>query len=75
MLDGSLALGRGLPLDLTVHLALRAATTERRTGPDDAWTLAAYARYAAETDPERTADVVVRLDDPRHPALVDRERR
>ncbi len=70
VLDGSLALGRGLPLDLTVHLAVRTATVERRTGPDDAWTLAAYARYAVETDPERAADVVVRVDDPRHPALV-----
>lgn len=74
VLDGSLALGQGLPLDLTVHLAVRAATVERRTEPDDAWTLAAYARYGAETDPERAADVVVRVDDPHHPALVDRER-
>lgn len=70
VLDGSLALGQGLAVDLAVHLALRAATVERRTGPDDAWTLAAYARYAAETDPARAADVIL-VDDPRHPALVD----
>ncbi|WP_069385392.1 uridine kinase [Cellulosimicrobium cellulans] len=73
VLDGSLALGHGLPLDVTVHLAVRATTIARRTPPDDAWTLDAYARYAAETDPEGTADVVVRVDDPRHPALVDRD--
>jgi hypothetical protein len=74
LLDGSLALGHGLALDLTVHLAVREATIARRTAPDDAWTLAAYARYAAETDPERVADVVVRVDDPHHPALVHRDR-
>jgi hypothetical protein len=72
VLDGSLALGRGLATDLAVHLALRAATIGRRTVPADAWTLPAYARYAAEVAPERVADVVVRVDDPRHPALVER---
>jgi len=34
------------------------------------WTLPAYERYAEEVMPEYLADVVVRLDDPRHPALV-----
>ncbi|MFC8922989.1 uridine kinase [Cellulosimicrobium sp. NPDC057127] len=74
VLDGALALGQGLPLDVAVHLAVRATTIARRTPPDDAWTLAAYARYATEAAPERTADVVARVDDPRRPALVDRER-
>ncbi|RRR70113.1 uridine kinase, partial [Streptomyces sp. RP5T] len=32
------------------------------------WTLPAYERYAEETDPVGTADVLVRADDPRHPA-------
>jgi hypothetical protein len=27
-------------------------------------------RYADEVDPAQFADVVVRVDDPRHPALV-----
>jgi hypothetical protein len=72
VLDGSLALGRGLATDLTVHLALRSATIERRTAAADAWALPAYARYAAEVAPERAADVVVRVDDARHPALVER---
>ncbi|MCB7135854.1 uridine kinase [Cellulosimicrobium marinum] len=70
VLDGSLALGRGLATDLTVHLALRPATLARRTDPADAWTLAAYARYTEEVRPEVSADVVVRVDDARHPAWV-----
>lgn len=72
VLDGSLLAGRGLDVDVTVHLALRAATLERRTPPEERWTLPAYARHARECDPEGTADVVVRVDDPRHPALVHR---
>ncbi|RIQ11098.1 nucleoside/nucleotide kinase family protein [Jiangella rhizosphaerae] len=70
VLDGSLTLGRWLDLDLAVHLALRPATLRRLTPPADAWTLPAYKRYAAEVDPEAVADLVVRADDPRHPALV-----
>ena len=35
----------------------------------------AFARYAEEVQPERFADVVVRVNDPRHPALVDRDAR
>ncbi|WP_206074469.1 uridine kinase [Antribacter gilvus] len=73
VLDGCLVLGRWLDLDLAVHLALRPATLRRRTGPDQEWTLPAYERYAEETDPEGIADLVVRVDDPRHPALVHRE--
>ena len=70
VLDGSLSLGRGLAVDLTAHLAARAATLGRRTTPEDAWTLAAYARYDDEVRPGETTDVVVRVDDARHPALV-----
>ncbi|AEE45371.1 uridine kinase [Cellulomonas fimi] len=70
VLDGDLLLGRGLPADLTVHLAVRPATLARRLPEDERWLLPAYARYAAETDPEHTADVVVRVDDASHPALV-----
>ena len=70
VLHGSLLLGRGLDLDRTVHLAVRPATLARRTPEPDRWTLPAFARYDAEVAPERTADVVVRVDDPRHPALV-----
>lgn len=70
LLDGSLLLGRGLAADLTVHLAVRPSTLDRRTPPDDAWALPAYARYDAEARPQDVADVVVRVDDPRHPAWV-----
>ncbi|MBD8078428.1 uridine kinase [Cellulosimicrobium arenosum] len=72
VLAGSLALGRGLATDLAVHLAVRPATLERRTAPDDAWSLAAYARYEQETRPQEVADVVVRVDDARRPAMVVR---
>ncbi|MCK0118548.1 uridine kinase [Isoptericola sp. S6320L] len=70
VLDGSLSLGRGLDVDLTVHLALRPATETRNTPLEDAWTLAAYGRYRRETGPERIADVVVRSDHPDRPAVV-----
>jgi hypothetical protein len=72
LLDGGLLAGRGLDVDVTVHLALRPATLERRTPEAERWTLPAYARHARECAPEQTADVVVRVDDPRHPALVHR---
>ncbi|PZR52964.1 uridine kinase [Xylanimonas oleitrophica] len=70
VLDGTLAMGRGLDVDLAVHLALRPPAETRGTPLDDAWQLAAYDRYRREVAPERRADVVVRMDDRRHPALV-----
>ncbi|HEY8717806.1 uridine kinase [Pengzhenrongella sp.] len=73
VLDGALLLGLGLPLDLAIHLAVRPATLARRTPDGDRWTLPAFARYASEVEPERTADIVVRVDDPKRPALLDGE--
>jgi hypothetical protein len=70
VLDGALLLGRGLAFDLTVHLSLSAGALERRTAEDEAWTLPAYARDQKQVEPLKTADVVVKVDDPRHPALV-----
>lgn len=70
LLDGGFLLGRWLPADLTVHLAVRPDTLARRTPPEQAWRLPAEQRYRAETDPEQAADVVVRVDDPRHPGWV-----
>ena len=72
VLDGSLLLGLGLPFDLTVHLRLSAGARERRTVAAERWSLPAFSRYEREVDPERAADVVVRMDDPRHPALLSR---
>jgi len=70
ILSGPLLLGRGLPFELTVHLELSTGALARRTPPDLAWTLPAYERYADEIAPSSWADVVVRYDDPRHPAIV-----
>ncbi|MBP2704555.1 uridine kinase [Microbispora sp. RL4-1S] len=70
LVDGPLLLGRGLPFDLTVHLSMSPAALARRTDEDDRWTLPAYERYEREVDPVRTADVAVRVEDVRRPALV-----
>jgi hypothetical protein len=71
LVSGSLLLGAGLPFDLTVHLALSPAALARRTDPQAVWTLPAVARYEAEVRPAEIADMVVRIDDPRHPALAE----
>jgi hypothetical protein len=73
VLDGPLLLGRGLPFEVTVHMQLSPAALARRTPTELRWTLPAYQRYAEEVDPSGWADVVVRCDDPRHPAIVERE--
>ncbi|MER5641253.1 uridine kinase [Kitasatospora sp. NPDC002227] len=70
VLDGPLLLGRWLPFDLTVHLTMTPAALARRTEAAEQWTLPAFARYDAETEPAAEADLTVRCDDPRHPALV-----
>jgi len=72
LLDGALLLGQGLPVELTVHLAARPATLRRRTPDDERWTLPAYDRYEREVAPAEEADVVVHVDDARHPAVLDR---
>jgi len=72
LVSGGLLLGGGLPFDLTVHLDLSPGALARRTEPELQWTLPAFARYRREVFPAGTADVVVRVDDPERPALVDR---
>jgi hypothetical protein len=72
ILSGQFLLGRGLPLDLTLYLDLSVGALQRRTPPGLAWTLPAYLRYADEVDPAALADVVVRYDDPTHPAVAHR---
>ncbi|MEN3360253.1 MAG: hypothetical protein V7637_4235 [Mycobacteriales bacterium] len=69
LLDGPLLLGHGLAADLTVHLRLSPAALARRTPAAERWTLPAFARYEAEVDPAAVADVLIRADDPRHPAI------
>ena len=70
LVSGPLLLGGGLAFDVAVHLELSAAALRRRTAPEQQWTLPAFQRYAAEVDPSAFADVVLRVDDPRHPAMV-----
>jgi hypothetical protein len=71
LLSGPLLLGAGLDLDFTVHCGQSAAALARRTPEVERWTLPAYQRYTDEVMPEYLADVVLRMDDPRHPALVE----
>jgi hypothetical protein len=71
IVSGQFLLGGGLPFEFVVHLECSAAALARRTVPDRAWTLPAYGRYADEVAPETFADVVVRLEDPRRPAVVE----
>ncbi len=69
LLDGPLLLGQGLPAELTVHLDMSEGALRRQTAPDQHWTLPAYQRYDAEVGPREIADLVLRYDDPQHPAL------
>lgn len=71
LLDGAQLLGVGLAAELVVHLDVSPAALERRTPAEQGWTLPAYRRYAEEVAPADWADVVVRYDDPAHPALVN----
>jgi hypothetical protein len=71
LLSGPLLLGTGLDLDLTVHCVQSPAALGRRTPSDQQWTLPAFERYEDEVFPDSFADVVLRMDDPAHPAWVD----
>jgi hypothetical protein len=73
IVSGEFLLGAGLPFELEVHLDASAAALARRTPAEEAWTLPAYERYRIEVNPATFADVVVRMEDPRHPALVSRD--
>lgn len=68
LVHGPLLLGHWFPFDLSVHLRLSPGALRRRTGDGEQWTLPAFARYEEEAAPADQADVVVRADDPRHPA-------
>lgn len=70
LLSGGLLLGAGLAIDVVTHLAMSPAALARRMPAELAWTVPAYERYADEVGPEAFADVVVRVDDPRHPAIL-----
>lgn len=72
LVDGPLLLGRGLPTELEVHVALSTGALTRRTPAEEAWTLPAYERYVEEVDPATIADLVVLADHPDRPALQTR---
>jgi hypothetical protein len=54
-----------------VHLDVSPAALARRMPDDLRWTMPAYARYRDEVDPASFADLVVRVDDLKHPAVVE----
>lgn len=70
LVSGAFLFGLGLPFDLSVHLALTPAARARRVAEEDRWTLPAFDRYDAEVGPAELADIVVRWDDPKRPAVV-----
>lgn len=69
VLAGGLLLGRGLPVDLAVHLRMSGAALARRIDGELRWTLPAYARYDGERDPGGDADLLVLTDHPDRPAV------
>jgi hypothetical protein len=69
LLHGALLLGRGLPVDLAVHLRMGAAALARELPDELRWTLPAHARYEAELSPAAEADLVVLADHPDRPAV------
>ena len=72
LVDGVLLLGRGLPADLVVHVALSPAALARRGVPS--WQLPAFATYDREVRPGEVCDVLVRAEDPLRPAVLVRQR-
>jgi len=72
VVSGSALLGRGLSFDAAVHMHLTPGALLRRTASEDRWILPALDAYEATIRPDEIADLVVRADDPRHPALVRR---
>ena len=66
VVDGRFLLGRGLPAELTVHVALSAAALRRRGVPE--WQLPAFADHAPTA--RAGCDVLVLAEDPRRPAVV-----
>jgi hypothetical protein len=70
VVSGSGLLGRGLSFDVAVHLTASAAALRRRLPDDALWLVDALQRYDEERAPRDAADLVVRVEDPRHPALL-----
>lgn len=71
VLSGQLLLGAGLDLDLSIHLFMSMLALRRKLPEELAWTLPAFERYEDEVSPASFADIVVRMNDPEHPAVMD----
>lgn len=69
LVSGGLLLGYELPFDRSIHLAVGSAARRRRTEPEWLWTLPAFDTYDLDVEPARHADIVLRYDDPAHPAI------
>ncbi len=69
VLAGALLLGRGLPLELAVHLRMSESALARTMPAGERWTIPAHTRYAAERDPGGRADLLVLADHPDRPAV------
>lgn len=67
LVDGLFLLGRGLPAEASVHVALSPAALVRRGIPD--WQLPAFADYDRQVRPGEACDVLIRAEDPRRPAV------
>ena len=70
VVSGSGLLGRSLSFDVAVHLQASPAALRRRLPPAEQWLVEPLQRYAEERAPASSADLVVRTEDPRRPALV-----
>lgn len=75
LVTGELLLGTGLGFDLVAHCAVSRQARRRLTADELQWTLPALDRYDIDVDPCALADVVIRYDDPGHPAVLIRASR
>jgi hypothetical protein len=71
LVDGLFLLGRGLPAELVVHVALSPAALRRRGVPE--WQLGAFSAYDQLVRPGEVCDVLVRAEDPQRPAVLVRQ--
>jgi len=72
VVSGSGLLGRGLSFDVTVHLSASPAALRRRLPAEEHWLVEALVLYDERCAPAEAADLVVRVEDPRHPAVLTR---
>jgi hypothetical protein len=72
VVSGSALLGRGLSFNCSVHLEASDAALRRRLPAEEQWLAVPLRQYAEERRPDELADLVVRVEDPGHPALVRR---